>query len=188
MKTMRRTQTLMALVAGAMTVLPPCLASAGQASKKLSPIVEWSNVRQDPAVWKILDILGESNKWVRNNKMVDGRYVEAKCTATLVKRGPGFYLREDGAASIRSPLLDAKALYFWRRSEVEESWGSSTPTSAKQVGDVVVNEGENQWRFPLLAMPSRQWLDIRIVTRGKDTLLYVMAPGTEKYLEEWILR
>ena len=53
---------------------------------------------------------------------------------------------------------------------------------------VVVNEGEGQLRFPVYLGPAGRFHEVRLVSYKGKTLLYVMEPGTDRYVEEWILR
>lgn len=152
------------------------------------PMRIWGELQGNPDVLKIKGTLASHGTWERNNVLKDGQYVADKATLKVEAGNGWFNLSAETAGSVASPLSGARWLFLWRYADVEESWGKHEAGDAVSKGSVVVNEGENQVKFPVYLGPSGEFLEVRLVSYKDKTLLYVMQPGTDKYQEEWILK
>lgn len=152
------------------------------------PDAVWERIRENPEITRIKGVLASHGTWVRNNVLQGGQYVADKAELHVTWQDSYFDVQVTNPGRVASPLADAQWLFLWRYSDVDESWGQAKPGDRVRSGDVVVNEGEGQSRFPMLIGPGGRFYEVRLVSYKGKTLLYVMEPGTDRYSEEWILR
>ena len=152
------------------------------------PETVWMKIKDSPEVASIRDILSKHTTWERNNILKDGNYVADKAVIHVTQQPSWFEVHAENPGTLATPLADAKWLFLWNYADVDASLGMHKTGDKVAKGSVVVNEGEGQMRFPIYVGPGGKFHEVRLVSYKGKTLLYVMDPNSDKYLEEWILK
>jgi hypothetical protein len=145
-----------------------------------NPRVLYQAMRSNEEIRRVLDILGSHRTWVRNNVLVDGRYVADRAVLLVSHDGPAFNVTRVEKGSVESPLSFESNIQFhvWPYSEANAEWvrtmsgsilehgvyidtarlsaGALPDSLTKHTGSqvpAIMKEADGQWRFAIRTAP-----------------------------------